>query len=276
MAKAARSAGLARCASQLANGEPHVGLAHRRRALDGEPDQHGAAEVERGEDPEIRSQPQMVDHAGGQQAAEQIGGDVARDVGGKGAGGIGGAGVLAEVGERQREGRRHAEALDDAQQGEERQARHGGEQRGRQRQDREAEQDAAAPVDRATEQGDAEAAQRHADGGGVDREAHGGRRHAIGRGERRQDGLRREQIDDGEERGQPDRERAQDTRHVLAPSITCCGRWGRAGCRTTAAPPASCPRSSTSAQWHGSRARPRPPCAGSAGRSCWHARRSRR
>ena len=62
---------------------------------------------------------------------------------------------------------------------------------------------------------DRQAADRHADGAGIDGKTHGRRRHAIGRGERRQDGLRREQIDDGQKGGEADRERAQDTRHGL-------------------------------------------------------------
>ena len=189
----------------------HVRLPHRRRALDAEPDQHRARQIEDGEHPEVGGEAEMVDQARSHQAAEQVGGDVAGDVGGKGAGGVGGTGVLAEIGKRQREGGRHAKALQDAQQGEQRQVRHGRQQRRRDRQQRQAEQDAAPAIEPAAEQGNGQAADRHADGAGVDGEAHGRRRHPVGGGERRQDGLRREQIDDGEKGGDADRERAQGT-----------------------------------------------------------------
>ena len=80
------------------------------------PDQRGADRLSSGEDIEIGGEAQMVGDAGRHQAAEQVAGDVAGDVGGERAGGVGCAAVLAEIGERQREGGRHAQALHDAQQ----------------------------------------------------------------------------------------------------------------------------------------------------------------
>ena len=171
----------------------------------------------------------MIDDACRQQAAEQVGGDVAGDVGGEGAGRVGCARMLAEIGERQRESGRHAKSLHDAQQGEDRQGRHGGQKQRRQRQQREAGQDAKPPIDRAAEQSDCKATDRHADGAGIDGESHGGGRYAIGSGERRQDGLRREQIDDSQKGGQADRERAQGSRHVAVLSDYML--WSLGSCR---------------------------------------------
>ena len=207
----------------------HVGLPHGLDARDREPHQHGTREIERREDVEIRGESQVIDDAGGQQAAEQVGGDVAGDIGGECAGGVGGRRVLAKVGERERKGRRHAKPLDDAQGGEDRQRRHAGQQQGRQGEDRQAEEDAAAAIERAAEQADRKPADRHADRAGVDGKAHGSGRAAIGSSERRQDGLRREQIDDGQKGGQADRERAQGTRHVT--DLSGYMLWSLGSCR---------------------------------------------
>ena len=57
----------------------------------------------------------MVGDGRGHQPPEEVARDVAGDVGGGGRGGVGGAAALAEIGERQREGGRHAEALRHAQ-----------------------------------------------------------------------------------------------------------------------------------------------------------------
>jgi len=117
--------------------------------------------------------------------------------------------LLAEIGEHQREGRRHAQALGDAQQREYGEVGRGRQQHGRNRQQREAQQDAPAAIDALTEERDAESGDRHAHGGGIDRKSHRGGRDAIGAGERGQDRLCGEQVDQREERGQADDERAQ-------------------------------------------------------------------
>ena len=58
---------------------------------------------------------EVLGHPGGDEAADQVARDVAGDVGGERAGGLLGAVALAEMRERQAEGRRHAEALHNAQ-----------------------------------------------------------------------------------------------------------------------------------------------------------------
>ena len=50
----------------------------------------------------------MVGESGGEEPAEEIARDVAGDVGRKGAGRVHGVAMLAEIGEREREGRGHA------------------------------------------------------------------------------------------------------------------------------------------------------------------------
>src|SRR6266545_793525 len=85
IAKAARSDGLRRCSAQI------------------ESDEHGARDVERGEDVEIRRESQVIDESGRHQASEQIARDVAGDVGGERAGRfVRGAG-FAEIRQHQRE-----------------------------------------------------------------------------------------------------------------------------------------------------------------------------
>ena len=146
----------------------------------------------------------MVGDGGREQAAEQVAGDVAGDVGGERPGGIAGAAVLAEIGQGQRERRRHEHALRDPQRGEGGEVGGGREQHGRDRQQRQADDDAAAPVDPAAEEGHQQPGHGHADRAGVDGEAHGGRHDAVGAGQRRQDRLGREQVDHRQEGDQAD------------------------------------------------------------------------
>ncbi len=67
---------------------------------------------------EARGKAEMVGDRSGHQPPEEIAGDVAGDVGGRCRGGVRGAAALAEIGERQRESRRHEEPLRDAERGE--------------------------------------------------------------------------------------------------------------------------------------------------------------
>ncbi|MHC2369396.1 hypothetical protein ACVIQT_004044 [Bradyrhizobium diazoefficiens] len=117
--------------------------------------------------------------------------------------------MLAEIGEGEREGRCHAQALRDPQSGEDAKIWRDRQQARRHRQQREAEQDAGPPVDMRAEEADDEASNRHAEGAGVDGKAHRRRRDAVMARQRGQDRLRREEIDDGQEGGEADDERTK-------------------------------------------------------------------
>ena len=104
----------------------------------------------------------MIGDAGGDQPPDQIARHIAGDVGGKGGSRIPRAVMLAEIGKGEGEGRRHAEALQDAQDRKGGEARRVGEQRRRDRQQHEADQDAAPAVDAAGEIADCEAGDEHA------------------------------------------------------------------------------------------------------------------
>ena len=138
MAKAARSGGLRQCVDRRREAAiaPSPHRMHRLDALDGEIDQHRAGEIEQREEIEIRRQAEIVGDRGRDQPADQIAGDVAGDVGGERAAGIHRAALLAEIGQRQREGRRHAQALRDAQHREDGEVGRDREQRGRDREQR--------------------------------------------------------------------------------------------------------------------------------------------
>ena len=83
------------------------------------------------------------------------------------------------------------------------------EQRGRDREQGQAEEDAEPAVDMRAEKADHESGDRHAHGAGIDGKAHRGGRHAVVLRQRRQDRLRREQVDHGEKGRQADDQRAQ-------------------------------------------------------------------
>jgi len=87
--------------------------------------------------------------------------------------------ILAQIGEHQGEGRRHAESLRDAQERKSDEVRRDGEQGGRDRQQRKADQDAQSAVDAVAEEGNRHAGNRHAQGAGIDRKTHGGRSDAV-------------------------------------------------------------------------------------------------
>ena len=116
MPKAARSAGLRQCSIIAANGDCAGGhRMHRLDALDREINQHRAGEIEQREEIEIRCQAEAVGDRGGNQPADQVARDIAGDIGRERAAGVHRAALFAEIGERQRKRRRHAQALRDAQ-----------------------------------------------------------------------------------------------------------------------------------------------------------------
>ena len=151
----------------------------------------------------------MVGDPSGDQAADQIARDIAGDVSGERAAGVHGAALLAQIGEHEGEGGRHAQSLRDPQRREDGQVGRDRQQRRRDRQQCQAHQDAQAAIDALRKQGNRETGHRHTHCAGIDREAHGRRRHIVGAGERRQDRLRREQVDHREKGRQSDHDRAQ-------------------------------------------------------------------
>jgi len=89
----------------------------------------------------------MIGDRGGDQSAEKVRGDVARNIGREGARRIRGTAMLAEIGEGEREGASHEQALHDAQR---RKAREPGSHRQQQRRKYErgeAQQDSAPAVE---------------------------------------------------------------------------------------------------------------------------------
>ena len=131
IAKAARSDGLRQCA----DGRRERRLRRRHRvhrldALNGEVHQHRAGQIEQREEVEVRRQPERVDDRGRHQPSDQIAGDVAGDIGRKRAAGVHRAALFAEIGQRQRKGRRHAQALQDAKDREGGEVRRARQQRG--------------------------------------------------------------------------------------------------------------------------------------------------
>ena len=210
IAKAERSAGLRQWPTVAANGD--CAADHRMHGLDarnGEINQYRAGKVEQCKEIEIRRQPHAVDHGGGYQPPDQIAGDVAGDVGRERAARVHRTALLAEIGQRQRKRRCHAEALRDAQRGKHHQIRCARQQRGGDREQDQAQQNAEPAVDMRAQEADNEAGDRHAERAGVDRKAHLGRRHVVMPGQRRKDRLRGEQVDHGQEGREADDERAQ-------------------------------------------------------------------
>ena len=90
-------------------------LLHWSGTCDREIDQQGARKVERGEEVEIPGQTEMVNECSRDEAADQIGRDIAGDVGSKGPSGVRRAALLAKICEGEREGRGHAQPLRDTQ-----------------------------------------------------------------------------------------------------------------------------------------------------------------
>ena len=150
----------------------------------------------------------MIGDAGRYQPADQVARDIAGDVAGERAAGVHRAALFAEIGKRQREGRRHAEPLHDPQDREGGEIRRHREQRGRDRRARTRltripSRRSMRRLNKATTSPATAMPMR----AGVDGKAHRGRRHPIVLRQRRQDRLRGEQIDDGEECRQADDQR---------------------------------------------------------------------
>ena len=82
-------------------------------------------------------------------------------------------------------------------------------QRGRDRQDYEADQDPLPAVDPPAEQRHSQASDCHAHRAGIDRKSHCGRRHPVGSRERWQNCLSGEQVYHRKEGRQPDHDRAE-------------------------------------------------------------------
>ena len=147
--------------------------------MDGEIHQNRAGEIQQSEEIEIRCQPEGVHDRCGNQAADQVARDVAGDIGRKRATGIHRTALLAEIGQRQRERRCHAQALRDAKNreysevGRNRQQGRGNSEQG------ETQENAEPPIDVLTEKPDDKPGHRHSHGAGVDREAHRRGRHVV-------------------------------------------------------------------------------------------------
>ena len=152
---------------------------------------------------------QCVDDRGRNQPPDQVARDVAGDIGRERAAGIHRTALFAEIGQRQRKRRCHAEALRNAQHGEDGQIRRARQQRRGDREQDQAQENAEPPVDMRAEEADDEAGNRHAERAGVDRKAHRRGRYVVMPGQRGQDRLGREQVDDGQEGREADDERAQ-------------------------------------------------------------------
>ena len=93
----------------------------RGGSADGDPRKRGADEVQSREEIEVGREAEMAGDGCGDETPDQIAGDIACDVGGEGAGLLFGIAIFSEVGERQREGGGHTQALRNPQQGEGRQ-----------------------------------------------------------------------------------------------------------------------------------------------------------
>ena len=210
MAKAERSAGLRQCPIVAANGDCAVRhRVHRLDALDGEVDQHRAGKIEQREEVEVRGQSERIDQCGRHQPPDQIAGDVAGDIGGERAACIHRTALLAEIGQRQRKRRGHAEALRDAQDREHGEIGGARQQRGGDREQDQADENAEPAVDMRAQEADHEPRDRHAHGARIDRKAHRGGGHVVMPGQRGKDRLRGEQIDHGQERREADDEGPQ-------------------------------------------------------------------
>ena len=79
--------------------------------LNAEINQNRPREIQKGEKIEVRGETKRFAHSCRNQATDQIASYIAGDVGGEGAACVGHAALLAEIGERQREGGGHAKAL---------------------------------------------------------------------------------------------------------------------------------------------------------------------
>src|SRR5439155_21164204 len=106
---------------------------HRWSPAEREIDENRAGEIERGKEIEVTGEPEVIDERGRHEASEEVARDIPRDIRREGAGGIGGAATFGQIRQRQRERRRHAQPLRDAQQGKCREVGRDGKQGGRER-----------------------------------------------------------------------------------------------------------------------------------------------
>ena len=152
----------------------------------------------------------MIGDAGRDQPSDQVARNIAGDVGGEGRGRILRAVMLAEIGKGEGEGRGHAQALQDTQNRKCGEVWCVSEQRRRDREQHEADENAAPPVDAAREIADGEAGHEHAERARIGGETHLPRRHAVMLGQHGQDGLRGEEIDEAQERRERDDDGAEE------------------------------------------------------------------
>jgi hypothetical protein len=182
---------------------------HRLDALDGEVHQHCAGKIEQREEIEVRGQPERIDGGGRHQPPDQVARDIAGDIGRERAARVHRTALFAEIGQRQRERRGHAEALRDAQDRERGEIGGARQQRGGDREQDQAQENAEPAVDVWAQKADHEPRDRHAHGARVDRKAHRSGAHVVMPGQRWKDRLRGKQIDHGQERREADDERSQ-------------------------------------------------------------------
>jgi hypothetical protein len=119
---------------------------------DGVIDKHGAGQVDRRKEIEVRGQAKMIDDRSRDQPANKVAGHIAGDVSSKCTVGVHVAALFAKIGEGQRECRSHAKALHDAQRGKNHEVWSCCEQRGRNREQYKAHENAAPAIDVAAEQ----------------------------------------------------------------------------------------------------------------------------
>ena len=153
---------------------PSVGAHRCGCLLQREPDECRTRQIEGGEGQEVGGDAERVGDGGRHQSSEEIAGDIARHIGGERTGRLPRGKMLGQVGHRQRERSRHAQALRHAQEGEDDDAVCLRKQRRRDRQDGQADPDAIAAIDAAPEECDGDPGHRHAERAGIDGEAHGG------------------------------------------------------------------------------------------------------
>jgi hypothetical protein len=115
----------------------------------------------------------------GRQSRSQIARDITGDIGGERAASIHRAALLSEIGQRQRENRRHAQTLRDAEDREQGEIGRDGEQGGWNGKENETQENAEPTIDMRAQKSDHEASDRHAHGAGVDRKTHRGRGHVV-------------------------------------------------------------------------------------------------
>ncbi len=196
---------------------------HRLDALDGEIHQHRAGKIQQSEEIEIRCQPEIVHDGGGNQPADQVARNIAGDIGRERAAGVHRTALFAEIGQRQRKGRRHAQALDNTKHREHGQVRRDGQQGGWNSEKGKAEENAEPAIDVLAQEPHDESGYRHSHRAGIDSKSHRGRGHIVMPGQRRQNGLRCKQVDDGQKGHQADDQGSQHHTRRMAVHLHSLG-----------------------------------------------------